>query len=423
MRTDNQGFTLIEMLIVMTIFTAVIMISSSTFQIMLGQASKLYKSEESSTAGVVGLEILRHDIEQAGFGLPYSYQTPPITYVEAGSTPAKNYNDAPSGVPRALIGDIVAGSVADNQGSDGGTYSMLAGTGYLTLKASSLGPNDASQKWSYVTYSSSGKAAKTWPSANFQNGDSMIMIRRSFQSSGITNQLAYNTATPTNYWATYSNTATGYGASFSPVTPTDIMYAYGVTSGGSVGMPFNRVDYLVATPSNATSAMPVCAPSTGILYRAFLNHSNSGGNLTYLPLLDCVADMQVVFGWNLFDPSGNFISSNTTTGGGSVDTWSNETGTQVSGATMAQVQSAMADPGQIRTKLKLVKVYVLAQNGPVDLHYTSPSSILYDDKNDPNNSNSLILPALGFPLTPAMQHYRWKVYKIVVKPKNMLANQ
>jgi hypothetical protein len=190
-------------------------------------------------------------------------------------------------------------------------------------------------------------------------------------------------------------------------------------------MPFNRVDFLVAIPSNSKSVMPICAPNTGILYRASVNHSTGGGSLTYLPLLDCVADMQVVFGWNLADPSGNIISSDIIVGSGAIDTWSNATGSIVSssvGASAAQVQAAMADPGQIRTKLKLVEVYILAQNGPIDPGYTAPSSILYDSPNDPNNSNILTRPT-GYPITPAMQNYRWKVYKIVVKPKNLLSNQ
>ena len=39
-----------------------------------------------------------------------------------------------------------------------------------------------------------------------------------------------------------------------------------------------------------------CAPNTGILYKAVMNQNmvTGGGALTY-PLLDCVADMQVVF--------------------------------------------------------------------------------------------------------------------------------
>ena len=68
-RTRNSGYTLIELLIVMVIFIVVIIISSSAFNTALTQTKKVSKSEESNIEGVIGLEMFRHDLEQAGFGL------------------------------------------------------------------------------------------------------------------------------------------------------------------------------------------------------------------------------------------------------------------------------------------------------------------------------------------------------------------
>ncbi len=429
---NNKGFTLVEMIIVTAIFMVVIMITGDAFKTILDQTMKLYKSEESNIEGVVGLEMFRHDLEQAGFGLPYSYQLSGITYTEAGYAPANGYNDAPSGVPRAFVAGNNLAATSDGNGSDGGTYGILAGTDYLTIKATSVGMTDASQKWTYLTYSSSGKPAKSWPSGNFKAGDKVIMLRRSFQDSGYSNQLVYDTTTPSIYWVGYTYSQSGYAEAFSPVLPSEVFYVYGISSGSDVGMPFNRADYFVATPSSGSTAQvsPTCAPNTtGILYKASVNHKSTspGGKLTYMPILDCVADMQVVFGWNLADLSGSVVTDPALTGGGPVDTWSNADGSSYSTdltlpASDYIQNTILKDPGHIRTKLKVVKIYILAQNGRKDPSYTSPSAIFYDDPANPAGVNSLTRPT-GYPISAAMRNYRWKVYRLVIKPKNLISNQ
>ncbi len=45
----------------------------------------------------------------------------------------------------------------------------------------------------------------------------------------------------------------------------------------------------------ATKCLRGVLLDTGILYKGTVNHAD--GLLTELPLLDCVADMQVIFGW------------------------------------------------------------------------------------------------------------------------------
>lgn len=431
MKLNNKGFTLVEMIVVTAIFVVVIMIAGDAFKTILTQSSKLAKSEESNIEGVVGLEMLRHDLEQGGFGLPFSFDTPPIIYTEAAFNPYK-INDAPSNVPRAFaVGNNVA-AATDNSSTNGGTFGVLAGTDYLAIKATSVGGNDASQKWTYLTYSSLGRPAKLWPSGNFKSGDRLIMLRRTFQDTGYTNQLAYDTSNPYSYSVNLATS--GYPTGFAPTLPTEIFYVYGLRSKPSgtdpgIGMPFNRVDYFVATPSSSDSQVPsTCAPggAVGVLYRANVNHKASGGGaLTYMPILDCVADMQVVFGWDLADSSGNLVTDANTMGDGHIDTWSNADGSSVTSdlsldinQIKSQVQTAMTDPGHIRTKLKLIKVYILAQNGKKDTNYTSPATI---NIGDPGEA-SLTRPG-GFPITSDMQNYRWKVYRIVVKPKNLISNQ
>jgi hypothetical protein len=235
--------------------------------------------------------------------------------------------------------------------------------------------------------------------------------------------LAYDTGSPDIYWVAHSNS--GYVPAFSPATPEEMIYEYGIRSCGAscdVGMPFNRVDYFVATPTAASGKLPAsCAPHTGVLYKAAVNHnsSNPGGTLDYMPILDCVADMQVIFGWDLADSSGTVETNPLKPADGQIDTWSNADGTVANGVgTPAQVQTAMADAGHVRTKLKIVKVFILAQDGRKDPGYTSKSPLLIGDLTE----TSLAKPG-GFVLTSDMLNYRWKVYNLIIKPKNLLSNQ
>ena len=65
---------------------------------------------------------------------------------------------------------------------------------------------------------------------------------------------------------------------------------YGVDQDTNLRMPFNRADYFISN----TNAPSRCAPNTGVLEKVVVNQSD--GRLTnFLPLVDCVADMQVIF--------------------------------------------------------------------------------------------------------------------------------
>jgi prepilin-type N-terminal cleavage/methylation domain-containing protein len=431
MKLNNKGFTLVEMIIVTAIFVVVIMITGSAFKAILTQTMKLYKSEESNIEGVVGLEMFRHDLEQAGFGLPDSFQNT-ITYDEAQFSPANILNDAgiATQVPRPFVtidGDTQTG-LSDNSSESGNTYTILSNamtnTDYLSIKATSLGLTPAAQKWTYLSYTSSGvKPPKTWSGTNFNNGDQVIVLKRTFQTGGgVTNQLVNSSG---NYYTSYN--PAGLGATFTPVFPGDLYYVYGVLDqpATALRMPFNRVDYFVANPSDLTKfPTKTCAPYTGVLYKAAVDHGS--GKLIYTPILDCVADMQVVLGWDLADASGTIVTDSTLTGDGVIDTWSNADGSTASSSVSLPTQTyvhdtILSDPGHIKTKLKIIKVYILAQNGRKDLSYTSPASIAIGDPGEmtltKKTSNGI------YNLDPSMLNYRWKLYRLVIKPKNLISNQ
>jgi len=422
MLRSRKGFTLVELLISMTVFIIVIMITTQAFNTILTQMAKITKSEESNIEGILGLEMFRHDITQIGYGLPYSYmdQTdstyPKPTYAEAASAPSSTYNDAPSGVPRSIAAgnNLTASSLSD--GTD--TYNILAGTDYLALKATSLGLNDAAKKWTYVRYSSSNIKPHIWPAGNLvDSSDAVIVLRRVFNGSEYVNQMVYDTSVSpaSTYWAQYKTN--GLSPVFNPTQPQDVYYTYGIKDfGTAVRMPFNRADYFVATPA-ATGKQPTfCAENTGVLYKGVVNHAD--GRLTHVPMMDCVADMQVVFGWDIVDGMGNEGQD------GRIDTYSTPEGITVSpsgsvGTKSFQdyVEEVILDPEKIRKGLKIIKIYVLAQVGRSDRNYQSAASFAVGD---PSVDQSI---SKTYNLTSAMRNYHWKVYRITVRPKNMLTNK
>ncbi|GFO55176.1 type IV pilus minor pilin PilW [Geomonas sp. Red276] len=429
--SSEKGFSLIEMVMTMAIFSVVIMIVGNSFATLLKFSSKLMKSEESNISGIVGLEMMRHDLSAAGFGLPTSYNisgTPIYTEVDGAHALAAALNDSAtaSKIPRALVGTANAG-IATDLGSDNVSYQTLGNSDYLALKGTSLGTQPAAQNWSYLNYTSAPpKAPKMWPTvgSNLNAGDAVIALDRSISSTtGGYDLLKDSTG---KFWTTYS--PSGLSASFSPMTPQDVVYIYGLAGGGTIPrMPFNRVDYVVATPTTAGKLPAYCAPNTGILYRGLVRHDPQGGNLEYQPVLDCVAAMRVVLGWNMLDSSGTVVTDPTKTGSGMVDTWTNLAGSNISSSgstapTSLQMQAAVGDPAQIRTKLKVIKVYILAQDGNKDQGYTSPSTPinLYSSEEGATPLGSALAT---YTLPPEMIHYRWKVYKLVVRPKNLVSNQ
>jgi hypothetical protein len=411
---NNRGFTLLELIITMALVIVVIMITGSAFDSILKSSSKIVSSEESNIEGVVGLEMFRRDLQQMGFGLPHAFMVAP-KYPEAAVAPANMLNDGKggaSGSPDGLVPRAVASLDSIN-----GDANILTGTDYLAIKATTVGRSKASQKWTFLTYttSSDGKIPNQWSnsSENFATNDYAILLDRTFSTLGqVTNTLIYPTADPTIYWAC-SPTGTMNDAAFNPTNSRQVFYVYGVVTGDdcSVGlkMPFNRADYFVSRPSASASIPTTCAPGTGILYKANVNHAN--GQLAYYPLLDCVADMQVVFGWDL---NGNGVIDEST----AYDSNAANIGVSSSiGTTSAAIQAIMNNAEEIRNKLKYIKVYIMAQEGRKDTNYTNTAKIVVGDLE--SLTKGYDVAALT---TKGWLNYRWKTYRILVRPKNLGTN-
>ena len=89
----QSGFTMVELLITMGIFVLAIAAISGVFIPLLSQFKQQSRAAETQIEGIVGLDILRRDINSAGFGLPWEIPSG-VTYQEAANAPANTYNDA-----------------------------------------------------------------------------------------------------------------------------------------------------------------------------------------------------------------------------------------------------------------------------------------------------------------------------------------
>ena len=388
----QAGFTLIEMVIVTAIFVIVIIVVSETFSRLFSRATSLSNREESNIEGIVGLEMFRKDLVQAGFGLPWDFagDTPPV-YNEATEDPANLYNDSGTvnRIPRAILAGnnlVVAGGPLPN-------------TDYLVLKGTPLARNDTAQKWSYVKF---GDPPKEWSNGSLNTGDRVIVLKRNFSETGYKSELMHVGDT---FYCPYNTV--GLPPAFSPQVQGETFYVYGISPDQNPRMPFNRSDYYVKRPASIPQS---CADNTGVLYKSeVINIAGTGGGTRLeIPIMDCVADMQVVFGWDI-------------DGDGNIDTYSDADGSTTSGTgTQTQVKAAISDAEVLRNTLKLVKVYLMVQDGKRDSTYRNSQKIIVGNETLGEESLTKKYEVADLDANN-WTNYRWKVYRIVVTPLNLKA--
>lgn len=393
---NSKGFSLIEMVIVCLILVLVILITSSAFELIISRSAQLTKASKSNIEGIVGLELMRADLESAGFGLPWSF-TNPISYSECLETKKRTnaiptvFNDAPSNPPRAVL----SMHAASKYGSD-----------YLVVKSAAVGDDHASRKWSYIGYSPAGGILNSYKgSENLGDGDYVVTLSLGFgadaANDGTARQLVFPSgATKSEDYFYQINDPT---SDPSPGDTSEFYVAYGISSKNKPVMPFNRVDYYVYRPDTTTDPNAMsksCATGLGVgnLYRSSISHN--GGTYNEIPLLNCVLDMQVYY---LIDPD-------------------NDGKLQRVVRIPSEVQPNLdTDPTlkakKIREQVKSIQVYILAQEGGMDRNFTYPDNkISYGLADDPKTwDDSTLQLAAG----TNWRNYRWKVYTIVVQPKNL----
>lgn len=363
---NQKGVSLIEFIIVMALVAIVLAMNTDTFGVIFRQSRQQTQTVGAQMDRVVGMEMLRTDLEHAGFGLPWSFQGT-ITYAEAAGSHQSTYNDAPSAPPRAIV-----------SGNDPASFT-LNNSDYLVIKSTIVGTSETSQRWTHII---GGMQPHVWGSNDLSNGNRVTVIwPRSV--TGFTKELVMDGG---NFFTTFN--ASSFPAAFSPVAATERFVIYGVDPDTNLRMPFNRADYYIERPASIPQA---CAPNTGILYKATVNQSN--GNLLSLPLIDCVADMQVVY---------------------RLDTNNDET----IDSTVNDISGLTAQ--QIRAQLREVRVYILSHEGERDRAFRYSGGDMF-------NPHLVTVGEFGlgriFSLSAIIgsgwENYRWKVSTLVVKPRNL----
>jgi prepilin-type N-terminal cleavage/methylation domain-containing protein len=366
----KAAFTLVELMIAMAIVMVVLYAAINFFIVSVRQYKVQTKITETNVEGILGLELFRQDLESLGFGLPWNGL---VAYTERpGIADLAALEDTPD-APRAVLSLDDPTFPGNFNNSD-----------YLVIKSARVGMSDAAGKWTTLTQANI-KRSWTPSTENLTGSDYVIVL-----AVGSTESNRRSLVTSGTYYTPYTNAGT---AGFVPVEPYSANIVYGIDNVQPV-RPFNRAEYYIDN-----SAVPQrCAPNTGVLVKAVVAHDGTGTTPTLLPLLDCVADMQLVYG---LDSDAD----------GVVNNWTPTLDTLGTPHTAAD----------IRRQLVELHVHILAQEGQRDDSYAYP----YDNVTVGSESagRSFVFTSYGFipsgNVANNFKHYRWKVYNITVNPKNL----
>ncbi len=314
---NSNGFSLVEMLISLFIFSMIISVVYTSFDTQVKHTTREYRVSENEMEFEIGKSIIERDISMAGHGLAEDY----------------------SGVTGFTIPTIAG---ATNAGPD-----------TLTLMGTGLGMQSrAAQGWTYIA--TTAPTFQVWGDSredvkgDATGNDVVILMEPSTKrllAQGGEWLFKYDgsNATPANRL-----TSRPSGTAFSNPAIGTLVYGFYTLGDTIAAQPYYAVWYGLggASPSN-------CAAGTQSLLR---NESrttiptNNGD-----PVLSCVLDFEVAFG----------LDSNED---GTIDLWDN-----------GGVTAAGYDSQSLRRRLKQIRVYILAQSGNYDPDYTAPSTITVGD--------------------------------------------
>lgn len=365
----EKGFSLLEIIISITIMGIIMAMNSQLLQSMIWGQRQQASLVSSQFETALGLEILRSDLANAGFGLADEFQSTPGSYAEAAGNPAQQYNDAPN-VPRALV--------HSNDVSAFATY--LANSDYLVIRSPAVGMNSAAGKWTHIN----GSTVHVWNDLgqDMVTGTDYMIVVKPRSSLGGRSKLIVDSSSGA-YALQYTTAA--LSPAFVPTGSGERFLAFGVEQNTMPAMPFNRADYYVRQNLANTS----CAAGTGTFIKATVDHTGGGGGtLTEFPLIECVANMQVVF---RLDTNGDGVPDSSVN--------------SISGL----------DALSVKEQVKEVHVYILAHEGTMDRTFTyggaNPVTI------GPTVALGTSVNLTGFGGAD-WNHYRWKIYTLIVKPKS-----
>jgi len=380
----QKGFSIVELLVVMAIFAFIIAGASQMFVGIISDFKQQGRLAVTNIEGVLGLEVLRRDLQGAGYGLFTDPGTVSLTYTEVGnSADAAGFalNDNPQDTtadkrpPRALA--IGAGS--DLNGSD-----------RLAIKATSVGLSERGDVWTYnkLAADKTNSTNFTWQAAADQplSTDRVIMLSLDLKESMDISKKILVPKLGGGFFTRYHD-STSITAGFSP-SRREVSAVYFVDDANDLKMPFNRADYYIKQPANPPMH---CANGTGTLYKSVASQSGDGYQTT-LPLLECVADMQVALVLLKEGKTAEYEVKETT-----------------AGLTAKDIR-----------RVREARVYILAQEGQRDKNFTYPSNLVWvGEQGAPYPVGTV---GRSFDLSSNItdwQHYRWKLYTLAIRPVNL----
>jgi len=312
---SRKGFTLVELLV--SLFIAALLISAVylSFVAMLKLTQKETVSLEAKIEKAVGLEIMRVDVEHAGYGIATNSPDLPVEWNGTALTIRSVYN--------------------------------------ITRKET--------YKWGLVLHNGTGNCVQVAAKPEtFEPSDYVIAV----EPKGGSTQAVFN-----GTWNEFCS---------QNFTGTFLLFSYNgrVTSGCSSQF-CNKFTYFLK--ESARKYVPEYCSTRLSLKRKVGNRS--------MPLIYCVGDFTVRFDWD--NNSDGVI----------------EPEEQNQNIT---ITSSSASAEEVRKRLKLVRIYILTQEGGCDPKYVSPESFTVD-----NVTLSLPEPR------DKLKHCRWRVLKLAVKPMNL----
>ena len=162
----QRGMTMVELLVSLAVVMVILCAVTTAYLKLLRTYRTQGRLAESYMANLTGMEMLRYDIEMAGFGLPASLAAG-VTYSEANDNTITYYNpadlnDSPNSPPRALV--MLNPKPGNNVPA--ATKSSANNSDVLAIKSSAANvANATSRKWTMVTNPSTPQV-KQWGVAN-----------------------------------------------------------------------------------------------------------------------------------------------------------------------------------------------------------------------------------------------------------------